>query len=249
MLGAGGVPSQGVAQAFAAAGAVEKPAREGGQPKTTVREFETGDTVEDPASEAEPEPSARASVTTVYFAQWVSLSGDNGGLPFVIIDKLAATVSVFEPNGQFLGATPALVGLAHGDESVPGIGERELSTITPEERTTPAGRFVARYGNAIGQDKVLWVDFNGAVALHPVVTGNKKERRMERLLSPTPEDNRITYGCINVSKTFYDALVRSVFENSSGIVYILPENRTLAEVFPAFPAQASAQLFQPAARP
>jgi hypothetical protein len=240
-----------VAQAFATVGAAQVPAREGGSSEPTVRSFETGVPDQEAAgADREPEPAVRASVATVYFAQWVGLSGDNGGLPFVVIDKLAATVSVFEPNGQFLGATSALIGLAHGDESVPGIGERPLSTITPEERTTPAGRFVAKYGPAIGQyPKVLWVDYAGAVALHPIVTSNKKERRLERLRSPNPEDNRITYGCINVSKTFYEVMVRSVFENSSGIVYILPENRALAEVFPAFPAQASAQILQPALRP
>ena len=49
-----------------------------------------------------------------------------------------------------------MLGLAHGDDSVPGIGQHKLSSITPEERTTPAGRFVASLGNDLGKKNVVW---------------------------------------------------------------------------------------------
>jgi hypothetical protein len=79
-------------------------------------------------------------------ADWVVDSGDSQGVPFVIVDKAEAKVYVFDADGRLRGAASALVGLAQGDDSVPGIGERKLSTILPEERTTPAGRFVAALG-------------------------------------------------------------------------------------------------------
>ena len=131
-------------------------------------------------------------------------------------------------------STPALIGITAGDESSPGVGDRELSDIPPEERTTPAGRFVAKFGPASGNRRVLWVDYATAVSLHPVVTANKKERRLQRLKSLTPDDNRITYGCINVSAQFYKEVVRPLFADTTGIVYILPETKYLFEVFPAF---------------
>ena len=183
-----------------------------------------------------PQPVSEA-VTTV--AGWVLASRDSGGLPYIVIDKVGAELFVFDGQGQLIGRAPALLGSAKGDESVPGVGDRELSRIPPADRTTPAGRFVARFGPAAGRQKVLWVDFSSAVSLHAVVTGNRKEHRLERLRSPTPEDNRITYGCINVPKVFYDEVVRPLLTDSGGIVYILPEARPLAEVFWAAQPKAS----------
>jgi hypothetical protein len=171
------------------------------------------------------------------FAGWVAASGDNRGMSFVVIDKTAAQVAVFGADGALKGATPALLGLAHGDDSVPGIGERKMSSIRPDERTTPAGRFLAQFGASLGGKKVLWVDYATAISLHPVVTANRKEQRLQRLQSPTPIDNRITYGCINVPAAFYEKVVRPAFTGAQGIVYVLPETRALAEVFPAFQPQ------------
>jgi hypothetical protein len=169
-------------------------------------------------------------------ADWVTESGDNQGQPFVIIDKVAAKVFVFQRDGRLHAASPALLGLARGDHSVPGIGARRLATITPAERTTPAGRFVASLGRDFGAKDIVWVDYEAAISLHRVVAGTAKERRAERLATPTPADNRISYGCINVPAAFYDAVVRPAFTGSSGIVYILPEVGSLASAFPAYAA-------------
>ena len=133
-----------------------------------------------------------------HVADWVVDSSDNRGMPFVIVDKVDAKVFVFDADGRLRGAAPALVGLAQGDDSIPGIGDRKLSDIRPEERTTPAGRFVTSRGcNTHGKD-VLWVDYDTAVSLHRVITTNPTEHRLQRLASPTPLDHRISYGCINV---------------------------------------------------
>lgn len=158
-------------------------------------------------------------------------SGDNRGRPFIVVDKRSAQVVAFGPNGELLGETPALLGSARGDDSAPWIGERELSDIRPSERTTPAGRFEAGLGpNAAGR-QVLWVDYEDAISLHPVINTSRSERRPERLASPTAADNRISYGCINVPPAFFAGVVRPAFARG-GVVYILPESRTFAEVFP-----------------
>lgn len=187
--------------------------------------------------------SAAASAAAADLADWVRASGDNRGLPFAIVDKSTAEVLVFSADGELKGATAALVGSAVGDDSVPGIGDRELSDILPEERTTPAGRFMAAYGPARGGKPVLWVDYATAVSLHPVVTSNPREKRLQRLRSPTPDDNRITYGCINVAAAFYRDVVRPTFADTEGVFYVLPETRSMAEVFPGLhtPRNASAE--------
>jgi hypothetical protein len=166
-------------------------------------------------------------------ADWAIASGDSRGLPFVIVDKVAAEVFVFYPDGRLRGHAPALVGLARGDDTVPGIGQRKLSSIRPEERTTPAGRFVAALGADLGAKDVLWVDYDAGVSLHRVITSNPKERRLQRLATATPLDNRISYGCINVPAAFFDKVVGPAFTGTSGIVYILPEVHALRDTFPA----------------
>jgi len=172
-----------------------------------------------------------ASAHAQELAEWIVNSADNSKLPFVIIDKVQAKVFVFEPDGQLRGASAALVGLATGDGSVPGIGQRKLSTISPGERTTPAGRFVAALDNDVHGEEVLWVDYDAAVSLHPMVKGSRNERRAERLATPTPRDNRITYGCINVPVKFFETVVSPAFKRSHGIVYVLPETQSARKLF------------------
>ncbi|MBC7500174.1 MAG: hypothetical protein H7315_06730 [Herminiimonas sp.] len=174
-------------------------------------------------------------------AHWVMDSGDNRNLPFVIIDKVNARVFVFDALGEIKGATSALLGLAIGDDSVPGIGQRKLSEIRPNERTTPAGRFVASLDRDIHGKEILWVDYDTAVSLHPVVKGTPSERRAARLASASVSDKRISYGCINVSVSFYEKVVSQIFTGTNGIVYILPETRSAAEVFGSYDVEDPAR--------
>jgi hypothetical protein len=172
-----------------------------------------------------------ASQNAQHLADWVVDSGDNHGLPFAIVDKVDAKVFVFDKDGQFGGATPALVGLTRGDDTVPGISERKLSSIRPDERVTPAGRFVTALGYNSGGQQILWVDYDAGIAVHPVITTNPKEHRLQRLATPTPLDNRISYGCINVPAKFFQSVVTPAFTRTNGIVYILPEVHSIHEVF------------------
>jgi hypothetical protein len=175
---------------------------------------------------------AQASTAANSVTAWIAASHDNGALPYLVIDKKAAAVLVYDPKGKLQGASPVLIGVASGDDSSPGVGSKNLAEIGPAEKTTPAGRFVAKYGEAAGGQRDLWVDWATSVALHPVVTGNKRERRLERLLSPSPVDNRITFGCINVPTAFYKDKVYPLFRKAGGVVYILPDTKPLERVFP-----------------
>jgi hypothetical protein len=172
-----------------------------------------------------PSPAAR------HVADWVVRSRDNAGQHFILIDKPRARVIVFEPRGRLLGTAPVLLGLARGDHTVPGIGDRKLSDIAPHERTTPAGRFVAERGrNAEGED-IIWVDYEAAVSMHRVRPLKPEERRLERLASISVADNRISFGCINVPVTFYNQVLDRIVGSDGAIVYVLPDVRTVQEVF------------------
>lgn len=164
-------------------------------------------------------------------AQWVMAGWDHGGRPFAILDKRQAQVLVFNPDGKLVASTPVLLGYAAGDDSVAGIGLRPIAEVRPSERTTPAGRFVAQPGKNAGHEDVLWVDYDAAVSMHRVRPTNPAERRLERLASPTPKDNRISFGCINMPVKFFEHTLWPTFGKRGGIVYVLPEKKTNEQVF------------------
>jgi hypothetical protein len=178
-----------------------------------------------------------ASAEVRHVADWAVHSRDPAGLPFAVVDKVEGRLFVFDAQGRLLGATPALIGAAPGDASVPGIGDRPISSIRPEERTTPAGRFLARMGVGPKGEDILWVDYENALALHRVVTHVPQERRLQRLASHVARDRRITYGCINVPAAFYDSVVKTTFAARGGVVYILPEQRRAQEFFGSYEVQ------------
>ncbi len=172
-----------------------------------------------------------ASAEARFVANWVTGSQDNHRLPFVILDKREAMVFVFDASGRIIDASPVLLGAAAGDDSVAGIGKRPIAEVQPEERTTPAGRFVSRPGkNAAGED-VLWVDYDAAVSMHRVRPVDPRERRLERLASPDPSQRRISYGCINVPVAFFESVIWPVMASTGGVVYVLPETKDARQVF------------------
>ena len=75
----------------------------------------------------------------------------------------------------------ALLGSARGDDSAPGIGDRPLAKILPDERTTPAGRFSAELGENNHGEDILWVYYDNAISMHRVRSVKASEKRSQRL--------------------------------------------------------------------
>lgn len=178
-------------------------------------------------------PDQAVADTVIELAGWVVATEDSAGYPFAVIDKAAAQILVFDADGRLRGAAPGLFGSAIGDHSAPGVAGLALREIPGRDRTTPAGRFVGGFGASKDAGRVLWVDWESAVSIHPTATGVPAERRTERLASPTPDDNRITHGCINVAPEFFERILTPTFERG-GVFYILPDEAPIAETFPEF---------------
>jgi hypothetical protein len=134
----------------------------------------------------------RASAEARKVAHWALASRNAQGKPFAIVDKKDARVFVFGADGRLQGAAPALLGLAVGDDSAPGVGQRVAIGIAPDERTTPAGRFDSQPGHNLNAEAIVWVDYKAAVA--PPAPG-AAERRAQRLASSAADDRRISLGC------------------------------------------------------
>lgn len=184
----------------------------------------------------------RAPQDVTRVAAWAVREADNGSSAFAIVDKRRAQVYVFAPEGRLLGTSPVLLGYAAGDTTVEGIGNKSIEEIKPQERTTPAGRFVSAPGRNADGKEVVWVDYDAAVSMHRVINSNPKERRLERLATKTAADNRISWGCINVPVKFFEETVLPNLGQSRAVVYVLPEKQPLTAFFPgAAPPQLVAQ--------
>jgi hypothetical protein len=165
--------------------------------------------------------------------QWVVQAHDNQGLPFVIVDKKGGRIFVFDANGQLRGASPALTGLARGDHAVPGMEQRSVASLRDFERTTPAGRFMSEPGHNLQGEAIVWIDYAAKLAIHRLRPAPAAERRAERLASESPDDNRISMGCVVVPVSFYEAVVGPVLGKSRSIVYVLPDTQPLQRMLGA----------------
>lgn len=210
-------------------------------PRPAAQVLQSAPAAQDTQTVAAVRPMARApappppELSTSAAALWsrITASGDQGDQAFVILDKQTAQIYVFDAQGSLQGHTPVLLGLAKGDDSVPGIGQKAIADIQPSERTTPAGRFKAEPGLNHEHEDIVWIDYDAAVSMHRLrPTAVPAERRPQRLASKRVDDNRISYGCVNVPPAFYDAHIAPGLGREGGTIYVLPETRTLAQQFP-----------------
>lgn len=228
---------------LALAQAQEAPAASEGVQRVAMDEVAQpgeGSVAEAPALPIDELPADQAiSDTVIDLAGWVIANDDHQDRPFTIVDKKAAQIFVFGSNGKLMGAAPVLIGSAVGDHSAPGVADRELRDIPMEDRTTPAGRFVAGYGPAAGGKRALWIEWETAISIHAVTTGVPAEERPLRLASPSPDDNRISHGCLNVSQQFYDYVLSPAYARG-GMFYILPDEMAIEEAIPGFSPNSGA---------
>ena len=165
-----------------------------------------------------------------FVAAWVRKTGDSKGYPFIILDKKNARLFVYSSDGRLVGDAPVLLGMSAGDILPAGIAGKPLSQIPEKDRITQAGRFFARKGYDNHDKVVLWVDFATQLAIHEVINV-PGQQRLEKLDSPTPKDNRISWGCINLPVVFFQSTLIGTFTSGKGYVYIMPEVLPLAPFF------------------
>jgi hypothetical protein len=160
-------------------------------------------------------------------------TSDHRGLPFAIVDKRDARIYVFDPAGRLIGASPVLLGATLGDEIVPDAALRTPGRPALDERTTPAGRFASAPGRNDKGEAIVWVDYDASFAIHRLRAAPAAERRAARLASPTPDDKRISLGCVVVPVEFFESVVAPSLGRGRGVVYVLPESRPARAMFDA----------------
>jgi len=181
-------------------------------------------------------------------ANWAAYTRDHMEKAFVVVDKKNAHVYVFDPEARLKGSAPILLGKAIGDHTVPGIGTRPLNKVKEHEKTTPAGRYNAEPGKNLKGEEVIWVDYDAAVSMHRIRKVSEKERRYQRLASPTKQDNRISFGCINIPIPFYNEVLSPTVLKNGAVVYVMPEVKTPQQLFGAYDVLQGGQVKQVAHR-
>lgn len=210
-----------------AAAAAKKPGKHAEARKKKKAEASKPGPLADFGKEAAPED-------VVHVANWVSYTRNNRKKAFVLIDKKEARLYVFDARGRLKSHTPILLGKAVGDDTAPGLGSKPMKQITDDEKTTPAGRFLARLGRNTHGDDIIWIDYNAAVSMHRMRAVSAEEHRAERMASPEASDNRISYGCVNVPAKFFDSVLKPTVTKQGAVVYVLPETRTPQQQFGSF---------------
>ncbi len=170
------------------------------------------------------------SVQAEFACQTMLAKGEKN---LVIMDKNEAEL-ILTTDCKVVGKSPALYGK--------GRGESEIA----DPDVTPAGIFYMEEHDVDPKDyeggKVLafLIHKKASYVIHPTYQHLPQQRRDERLASPTPKDNAVSFGCINVPTRFYNLTVsflnanQSIRQTPAGPVIelpklvILPKNQDLA---------------------
>ena len=155
-----------------------------------------------------------ASADVLDTVQWVAASKDNAGLPFVVVDKANARVYAFTPAAQLKATAPVLLGGGVGDKVLVSP-DAPMSAIPVEKRITPAGRYPSHLVIDNHGKTVLLIDGANLITMHIVAKGTPAQRRAERLASVTSDDNRVSFGCINVPPAFFTTVLDPDFRSSN----------------------------------
>lgn len=145
----------------------------------------------------------------------------------LIADKKGGSIYVYNNETQQLLSNPALFGKNKADK----VDLTIYDSRKPSANITPAGEFNVMQHFSLRLNEPIISFIRGShkiAAIHPLWMKNPNQHRPQRLKSKTPDDNRITNGCINVDPDFfYDVLVK--IPNDTRLI-ILSENVMINDI-------------------
>ena len=146
------------------------------------------------------------ALTLLISLNLVGLVAHADELPTLTVDKLAGTISVYYPDTKKTITQPVLIGKVKSNK----LNMATYDNPGPFDNITPAGIFkiTKMFSWKLNEPMAVFINGRSSVsAIHPLWMGNPDQKRVQRLKSLTPDDNRITGGCINVdSKFFYNTI-------------------------------------------
>jgi hypothetical protein len=163
---------------------------------------------------------------------------------FMIMDKPNGELHLFRKDGSHIVSTPALSGLATGDEfSEARKGKFDYRTFADDERVTPAGVFTAKKGQQDGtrgqtstgeqtQGLLLWLSQEGDAHLPVAIHTNYMPERQQYIDSETGADNAVSFGCISMDADFYaDVFEADIDQFDRNLIFVMPTDTARTEEF------------------
>ena len=177
---------------------------------------------------------AKAKMSTTAQAVYSAMApvAMKSGKWFMVADKPNGMLHIFKEDGSHALSDPTLYGKDKGDVLA------AVSSLEGGPKITPAGKFTMKESPADyagGTSLILMEskDYTGYIAVHAADTSTPSENRLGRLATPSAEDNRISYGCINTKHdTFINEIKPNISKLDGGMMFILPESEEkAAEMF------------------
>ena len=163
---------------------------------------------------------------------------------FMIMDKPNGELHLFRKDGSHIVSTPALSGLATGDEFSAARKEKfDYRTFADNERVTPAGVFTAKKGQQDGtrgqtstgeqtQGLLLWLSQEGDAHLPVAIHTNYMPERQQYIDSPDRADNAVSFGCISMDADFYaDVFEADIDQFDRNLIFVMPNDTARTEEF------------------
>jgi hypothetical protein len=170
---------------------------------------------------------ANMSAEAVKVYESMAPAAQASGKGFMIADKPAGRLHVFDADGNLIAQDTALYGRDYGD------------VLQGEKRVTPAGKYTLKVasspyagGKAFelveSEHRIGNTDY--VIAVHAAYLGDKTEKREERLATAAISDKRISYGCINTKhETFLNKLMPNAAKLDGGMVFVIPDEVALSD--------------------
>lgn len=146
-----------------------------------------------------------------------------GQQSFVVVDKKTKKVQAFDKDGNKIYDKIAIIGFTKNSDTLINQNPKFYKDFSDNERITPSGSFTLsrRVDNVFGGQNMYVLkgttrgNFN--VAFHAAAG-----QRIPSLLSPSTNDNNVTFGCISIPKNDMKELSQTLGEESH--IYVIPDS-------------------------
>ncbi len=146
---------------------------------------------------------------------------------FVIVDKPRAEMYIIGKDKKMIAQFPILLGKAKGEN----INMADVDTDEPGPyATTPAGEYrIGQNRDSINQKsfklykgKIFSIYGTENLAMH-ITYPPELEKRTKALNTPSVEDNRLSWGCINVDEKNFDKYIQGKISENA-ILFVTPDD-------------------------
>lgn len=140
---------------------------------------------------------------------------------YLIVDKTQTLMYVIGGDGKMISKFPVLLGATKGE--LTNLADPDSNTAG-EYATTPAGKYtLSRKGLSVTEEdlklydgKIISMNGGHGLAIH-ITYPLEIASRTKALESQTPNDNRISWGCINISKEMWIKYIQDNFKGTESI--------------------------------